>query len=107
MTPLIELTRYLKGWGNLATAKRQFAELLGVEVAQEICSEVVEHERQISSTAYKSEIYDREALRLMDEAQAPDSEGGENITPTEAKKIRVFAQKSAELDHNAAEMATV
>lgn len=107
MTPLSELSRYLRGWANLATAKRQFAELLGVEVAQEICTEVVAHEAKISATAHKSETYDREGMRLLDEAQAPDSDGGVNITPDEAKQIRVFVEKSAELDHTTAEMATV
>lgn len=107
MHPIIRITKFVAGSINLARAKQCFEELLGWETAQQIVEVVAQRERQISATAYKSEVYDREALRLMDEAQAPDSDGGEMITPREAKAIRTFTLKSAELDHNAAELATV
>lgn len=105
--PLSDLRQLIRGSIILARAERAFGELLGWESAEEVAEQAVSHQRGLAASAHKAETYDREALRLMDEAQQPDSDGGENITPAEAKRIRLLAAKSAEIDHDVSERAAV
>jgi hypothetical protein len=46
------------------------------------------------------------AVDEMEAAQAPESEGGENITPTEATRIRLRVLSAAALSVNASEIAS-
>ena len=105
MKPLAELKLYLTNWLREARGKHAYAELAGVEVAQDITAGLDAQQQKLAATAHQAETYDREALRAMDDATAPDSEGGPHITPKEALKIRRFVSLSAERDHDAAEMA--
>lgn len=105
--PLASLQLLCRGSVNLARRARNFIEQLGWESAEEVVETAVRHERGIAASAYKAETYSREALKLMDAAQAPDSDGGENITPREAQAIRVLEAKSAEIDHDISDAAAV
>lgn len=103
--PIAELCRFIAASLGLARRTRRYVELLTLEAAEDIATDIVEHQRQLAAAAHKAETYDREALAALDAAMAPDSEGGVNITPNEQKKIRVFVAKSAELDHDTSEAA--
>lgn len=107
MSAIAEMGRYIAGSITLARGKRLFAELLGWEACGDIHAEIVAGVRQVRDEAHRAETYDREALRAMDEAAAPQSEGGLLITPAEAQRIRALVARSAEHDHNASELASV
>jgi hypothetical protein len=47
------------------------------------------------------------AIDEIENAQAPESEGGENITPTEATRIRMRVLAAAALSNNAAEISVL
>lgn len=107
MNPVAEMGRFIAGSINLARAKRQFAELLGWEACADVQADVVAHERAIAARAHKAETCDREALRVGDAATRPDSDGGANITPKEWAGIRARINRSAEIDHDVSEAATI
>jgi hypothetical protein len=102
--PLVELGQYLKGWIALCRSKKNYAELLGVETAQDIHADVVSRVNVTVEVVYKAETYDNEALAAMAKAQAAESEGGVMITPKEADHIRKHVELSARFDHDATEM---
>jgi hypothetical protein len=101
--PIAELRDYLAGWLKLSRAKRQYTEVLGVEVAQEIVADVAADQQERGRQAYEAEHYDREALKALASAQAPESDGGVMITPGEAALIAKPISRSAEIDHNLSE----
>lgn len=107
MRPLAELVSYFAGWLRLCKKNRTYGEQLGVETAQDILVDVVTEQKKIEAVAHKAETYDREALRLIDEAESSSSEGGRFITPKEMAVIRQHVSRSAEMDHDLGEMAKV
>jgi len=105
INPVAELGRYLMRLAGLCRGTRDYEQLVGVMGAQDIHEDVVEHSRQVVATTHQAETYDNEALAAIDAAQHEDSEGGANITPGEAAKIRRCVARSADLDHRASELA--
>lgn len=101
--PITELVKFLRGWGIACRHDQSYDELLGVEVAQEIVADVATDQQERARKAYEAEHYDREALKALTAAQAPDSDGGVNITPKEAQLIAAPIGRSADIDHNLSE----
>ncbi len=104
--PLTALCELIGGSINLARAARNFAEVLGWESAEDLAKDAVSHQRGIAASAHKAETHAREALKLIDAAQEPGSDGGEMITPKEAQRIKALDAKAAEFAHDAGEMAS-
>jgi hypothetical protein len=99
--PVSELVRFLAASVGLARTARRFEEVMTVEVAQDITAEAVTHVQAVGAAAHKAEVYDREAVKLMDEVLADGV-----VTPDEVKqlrKAREFAKRSAEVDHDITE----
>lgn len=95
-----EMTRYLAGWAKLARRQRQYAELLGVEAAQDIHAEEVAHQQALVRSAHAAESDDREAFRLLEQAVLDGL--------TEADRPAIDAamrciKRSAERDHDISE----
>jgi len=102
-----ELGTLLRGWGRVARAKRAHLEALRVGAAEDLHAELVDAHRANAAAAYTAETADREALRLLEAATSPDSDGGEHVTPAELVSVRRLITQSAELDHDLAEASTL
>lgn len=102
-----EFGTLLRGWARVARSKRAHLEALRVDAASELHSELVEAHRSTSAAAYSAEIADREALRVLEQATSPHSDGGVNVTAEELASVRRLILRSAELDHDIAEATTI
>jgi hypothetical protein len=100
LSPVSEALRFFAGWRRELTKLFRPDEELMVDAAEQIVVEIAQQHREIEASAHKAETYDLEALKRIKEAQAPDSDGGNMITPTEARGFVSFVAKSAELDHD-------
>jgi len=79
--------------------------LFRVGVAQDIVADVAKQQEQIAADAYSAEQCVREALKMQEAAQSPDSLGGTAITPEEAAPITRLLNRAAEIAHEIAEAA--
>ncbi len=104
--PFVELRRMISGRLREVKLTPQIDEELfldGLEAcAKDVGSKVL---APIEQTTHAAETADLEALRLKALAQMPDSAGGRNITPEEAAAIFRNVSRSAQLDHDASELA--
>ena len=107
MNPLAELRRFLANSETIARAKKNWSELMGYEAASDIAADIVKHEGAIRDEAHRAAVSANEALKLIQAAQAPDSDGGANITPAEAKVFVPYMVNAEAHAHDASEMATV
>jgi predicted sulfurtransferase len=117
MKPLTELRRFIKGSIVLLKQKRSWAEMLGYEVAEEIATEAADYQEKFRQAAFETRMFVREArsaVRAGDKQRALELLNNACATATKAitlaspdEQAENAEQKSAELDHTAAELATV
>jgi len=98
-----ELAAFLTGWLILTRQQQRFADVLNVEAAQDIRADLGQSLQDAANTAHAAEVHDLEALRAMDDATRPDSDGGEAVTPAELAKVRRCVTRAADLSHTLAE----
>lgn len=101
--PVSELGERLGRFSSRCRSARWFGALFHVGVCQDITEDIKAHEESVRQDAFKAETYDNEAIRLMDEAMAPDSDGGAAITPKEAVRIKAMVHRSMTIDHDVTE----
>jgi hypothetical protein len=106
--PLAELIRCIRGRRReLASSRTHIDEQLCLDAYEDIGRDAIKRNTAIEANTHAAETADREALNLMESAQKSESDGGCFITPKEAAAIRRNVSRSAELDHDAGELAKV
>lgn len=97
MKPITELMSFLSSLLPGLRAKRQYAEVLNVEVAQEIARDVVAQHAQLSGLAYTAEQADHEAAKLIGVITS-DGHLTDDELPLLARALR-HINRSAAHDH--------
>lgn len=95
---LRELSSHLAGFKARLRQRRQFGDVLQVEVAEDVVVDAATEQGRVGQLAHSAQVHDEEAARLLRAAQDPASEGGRNITPREAAPIFRCVNRSAEKD---------
>lgn len=103
--PLPEMREWLDESATRCESQRWFGALFRFNVAKDIMADVSAFLSDITQRIYGGEQAVREAVRLQREAQAPDSPGGINITPAEAKPISNLLTRAADTLHDVGEAA--
>ncbi len=100
---ITELRSHLTGLAGSLRSRRAYGDQLKAEVGVDIVDDLAVAQAKVGAVAHRAETNDREAARLLDAAQAPDSDGGRAITPREAAPIQRLILRSAEADHDITE----
>lgn len=103
--PVAELRRFIFNSKAIASAKRYYHELLGWEACEDIAADIAAQQRQIVDATHKAETLDREAVKLLDAVLSDGRVTAEEVAAV--KKARTLAAQSAEVDHDASELAHV
>lgn len=103
--PARELLQYLAGWKRSIHSKQRIPEECAIIGAEDIVKDDIARWSSVEQKAHADEVADREALRLLDVAQSPNSDGGCLITLQEAAAIRSNVARSAELAHDVGDLA--
>jgi hypothetical protein len=102
INPITELVCYLTGWNAVARSKRRFSELLGVEAAQDIATDAVQHQRGIAASAYDAEQADLQAAKLLEEASKDGlTEADMPAIAAAIRHIRASAKKDRQINEAA------
>jgi len=104
--PVTELREFLAASVARFRALRQYLPVIRTQVAEDIVADVVTRDGTIANCAYSAEQHDLEALKLIAQAERPDSDGGRSITPREAARIVRLIRLSAEKSRTVSELAT-
>lgn len=105
MNALIRLRRYNEAFAKRCFSARWFAAAFHVGVEKHLIDDVADAHRAIVDATYKAETLDREAVKLLDAVLADGTVTIEEIGAL--RKARTMVQKSAEVDHDAGELAHV
>ncbi len=107
MHPITELKQYLAECAQYARSLARPEELVTIEPAQAITQDAAAREQAIADMVHKAKVTGEQALGALDCAMADDSEAGAAISRNEAAKLRRLIARTVEIDHDAAELATL